>query len=235
MITLKHLCTGLTSGFLLFAASSVYAIPVTYNFSVSGIVDVLGTKTVVTKNSSGTVTNSTKTTTSNLFGFTTLPATITASGTFKADLGPTNSGTVYFDAAAFAANGNIMTITGGSTTLLASYDSGYSSGVGAYLTFSNGSLTNFDYQKLTTSKFNSLGTYFDDMTSVATVITNNGKNGSQKITYETTYNALFGHWDTGTAVVSAVPEASTYTMMLAGLGLVGLMGVVRRKSLALPA
>lgn len=46
---------------------------------------------------------------------------------------------------------------------------------------------------------------------------------------DTSGNLIGGYW-TGLSV-TAVPEASTYAMMLAGLGLVGLAGVARRKSL----
>lgn len=42
--------------------------------------------------------------------------------------------------------------------------------------------------------------------------------------------SMYGEWRTD-AAVTAVPEAETYAMMLAGLGLVGLMGAARRKSL----
>jgi len=42
--------------------------------------------------------------------------------------------------------------------------------------------------------------------------------------------SLYGEWRTD-AAVTAVPEAETYAMMLAGLGLVSWMGAARRKSL----
>lgn len=42
-------------------------------------------------------------------------------------------------------------------------------------------------------------------------------------------NNMFGAWTEAT--VAVVPEAETYAMMLAGLGLVGFMGAVRRRSL----
>jgi hypothetical protein len=41
---------------------------------------------------------------------------------------------------------------------------------------------------------------------------------------------MLGHWEAN-ASVAAVPEAETYAMMLAGLGLVGFMGAARRKKL----
>lgn len=238
MFNSKNLCKGLASGLLLIAASNVYAIPVTYNFSITGTVLTLGTKVVLKDYTSPSKTDTTTTTTTtNLFGFTTLPSTITAAGTFTAEYSSAFTGSVLFNA---AATGNTLTITGGSTPtiLYASNDTGYGiatgSSAGPVLTFVNGELTGFDYQKLTTPKFNSLGMYFDDMTSVAKTQTGSGGSGVNAYIEYTTYNALLGQWKTGAnnanLVATPVPEASTYAMMLAGLGMLGLMAV-RRKSL----
>ena len=46
---------------------------------------------------------------------------------------------------------------------------------------------------------------------------------------DTSFNLISGTWTT--LSVTPVPEASTYAMMLAGLGMVGFMGMARRKSL----
>jgi PEP-CTERM motif len=236
MIKRKDLCKGLASGLLLLAASSAYAVPVTYNFSITGTVDVLGTQTVTITQSGAVNSTSTSTTTvANAYGLN-VGDTITAYGSFTADLGPTVSGTVAFDLASFNATGNTLTIDmngaqAGGTLLYASDDSVYSGGW-PYMTFVNGVLTDFDYLKTTTPKFNSSFTYFDDMTSASFSSTvDNGLNGKNKITTvtTTTIQSMFGHW--GQAVVTPVPEASTYAMMLTGLGLVGFMGAARRKSL----
>ena len=233
MINSKDLCKGLVSGILLIATSYAHAIPTTYNFSITGTVLTQGTKTVVVKKNNGDVVSGPTTTLdTNAWGLI-AGSTITAYGSFVADLGPTMSGTVLFDLNAFTTNGNILTIDmngalAGGSLLLASDDSSYTPGGGAFLTFSNGNLTYFDYQKTTTPKFNSLGMYFDDTTKATTATTASGQ-----IT-TTTYQALFGQWSTNSNLVaSPVPEASTYAMMLAGLGLVGWMGSARRKTLSL--
>lgn len=232
MINSKDLCKGLVSGILLIATSYAYAIPTTYNFSITGTVLTQGTKQVVVKKNNGTLVSDTTTLDTNAWGLV-AGSTITAYGSFVADLGPTMSGTVLFDLNAFTTNGNILTIDmngalAGGSLLLASDDSSYTSGGGAFLTFSNGNLTYFDYQKTTTPKFNSLGMYFDDVSKTTTSTTSAGQ------VTTTTYQALFGQWSTNSNLVaSPVPEASTYAMMLAGLGLVGWMGSARRKTLSL--
>lgn len=233
MIKHKDLCRGLASGLLLLATSSAYAVPVAYNFSITGTVLALGTETVtVTEN--GTVSSTITTTVANAYGLG-VNDTITAYGSFTADLGPTVSGTVNFDFAAFNATGNTLTIDmngalSGGTLLLASDDATYLSS-GSYLTFSNGALTDFDYFKTTAPTFNSSFVFFDDMTSSSssvTIISGTEKKPITTIT-TTTYQSMLGQW--GPSVVTAVPEASTYAMMLAGLGLVGFMGAARRKRL----
>lgn len=135
----------------------------------------------------------------------TVGETITAYGTFTvASNYATSGGTVSFE----AGSGNTMTINLNGTLLTASNDTDYPTGglVGPTLTFTSGwTLNNFDYQKITSPSFNSLYLGFDDFAS------------------------LYGEWRIN-ATVTAVPEADTYAMMLAGLGLLGVM-VVRRKSL----
>ena len=42
--------------------------------------------------------------------------------------------------------------------------------------------------------------------------------------------SMYGEWRTN-AMVAVVPEAKTYAMMMAGLGLVGFMGMARKKAL----
>jgi len=215
MFSNKILTQNLVAGLLLMVASSAYAIPTTYDFSITG--------TVITQNTLKQGNKPSELDT-NAWGLV-AGSTITAYGSFVADLGPTMSGTVLFDLNAFTTKGNILTIDmngalADGSLLLASNDSSYTSGGGAFLTFSNGNLTNFDYQKTTTPKFNSLGMFFDDVSKP--------KSGN------TTYQALLGEWSTNSNLVaSPVPEASTYAMMLAGLGLVGWMGSARRKTLSL--
>lgn len=238
MINVKGLCKGLASGLLLLLANSAYALPVTYNFSFTGTVLSLGSEVVYKSyDTSPTVAFSTTstTTTSNLFGFTALPSTITAYGTFTVEnWGPLYTGTVNFD----AMSGNTLTISGGSANikLYASGDASYASGGYPALSFTNGKLSDFDYLKTTVSKFNSNFLFFDDATYAAPVKTGlTGKITGKNWTEYKVINAMAGQWNTSDLAVSPVPEASTYAMMLAGLGLVGLMGAARRKSLALPA
>lgn len=231
MFNRKQYCKSLAAGLLLLAAGSAQAISVTYNFTITGTVDVLGSKTVKKTNSSGEETFNETTTESNAYGLN-AGDTITAFGSFTADLGDIGSETVtvYFDLAAFNANGNTLTIDTNGTQniqLLASDDVSYLSGGGPYLTFSNGALTDFDYLKSAVSpKFNSAFMNFDDMTSSSsTVVTGNGKN---QVTTTTTYQSMLGTWNS--AVITPIPEAETYAMMLAGLCLIGFT-VLRRRSL----
>lgn len=67
-----------------------------------------------------------------------------------------------------------------------------------------------------------LGGTFFDFTYTSTAVS--GFNSSFQF-----FDNRFGSW-TG-ATVAVVPEAKTYAMMLAGLGLVGFMGAARRRSL----
>ena len=126
--------------------------------------------------------------------------TITAYGTFTVDSSYATSGGTV----SFGmGSGNTMTIDLNGTLLSASDDIDYATGLPA-LTFTSGwTLDNFNYVKAAT--FDSLYLGFTD------------------------FDSLYGEWQTN-AAVTAVPEAETYAMMLAGLGLVGFMGA-RRKSL----
>lgn len=120
--------------------------------------------------------------------------TITATGTFTANLGTIGSetGTVSF------ATGNTMTIDLNGTLLFASDDV---SGNGASLTFSSGSLTDFDFLKTSSPAFNSSFVYFDD------------------------YDSLFGEWTNTSLTVVPVPAA----VWLFGSGLLGLGGAAFRR------
>jgi hypothetical protein len=71
------------------------------------------------------------------------------------------------------------------------------------------------------------GTFFDfSYTSTATPGFQSSFQVFDNINYDET---MIGTWTA--AAVTAVPEAETYAMMLAGLGLVGFMGAARRKKL----
>jgi len=76
------------------------------------------------------------------------------------------------------------------------------------VTFTNGTLFDFSYASTAVPGFNSSFQFFDNI------------NG---------FDSMFGTWTEAT--VAVVPEAETYAMMLAGLGLVGFMGASRRKKL----
>jgi hypothetical protein len=230
MIIEKHYVQGFLAGALLLAAGGASAVTTTYNFSITGVVDVLGTKVVTVKNSNGSTDSVTTTTQTNAYNLA-VNDTITAYGTFTADLGVNETGTVLFD----QASGNTLTIDmngalPGGTLLFASDAANYVSGGAPSLTFSNGALVDFDFLKISTPKFNSSFTYFDDLTSVAATPYENIGGGKSS---STTYNAMLGHWLSGAneVAISPVPEAETYAMMLVGLGLVGLMGATRKKSL----
>lgn len=75
------------------------------------------------------------------------------------------------------------------------------------ITFANGALFDFNYTSTAIPGFNSSGLYFDNINSS---------------------DSMIGTWTA--AAVTPVPEAETYAMMLAGLGLVGFMGMARKKS-----
>ncbi len=134
----------------------------------------------------------------NAYGLT-AGETITATGTFTANLGTIGSetGTVSFA----TGSGNTMSIDLNGTFLFASSDDGYGTGLGPSLTFSSGSLMDFDFQKTSSPAFNSSFVYFDD------------------------YGSLFGEWTNASLTVVPVPAA----VWLFGSGLLGLIGIARRK------
>lgn len=166
---------------LMLASPFAFAALVTYNFNISGTVYV-GDETFA-----------------NAYNLT-AGETITATGFFTADLGTSGNetGTVLFA----TGSGNSMTIDVNGTLLTASDDTGYGTGIGPYLTFTSGTLTDFDFQKTSAPAFNSSFVYFDD------------------------FGDLFGAWDSLTLTAVPVPAA----VWLFGSGLLGLVGVTRRKT-----
>ena len=134
----------------------------------------------------------------NAYGLT-AGETITATGTFTANLGTVGSetGTVSFA----TGSGNTMTIDLNGTLLFASSDDDYGSGLGPFLSFSSGSLSDFDFTKAGSPAFNSSFVYFDD------------------------YDSLFGEWTNASLTVVPVPAA----VWLFGSGLLGLGGAAFRR------
>lgn len=129
--------------------------------------------------------------------------TIIAYGTFTVDDSyATSGGTVSFE----AGSGNTMTIDLNGTLLSASDTFSYPAGAptGPTIQFASG-WTLFDFYYDGASFYSSF-TQFDDM------------------------DLMYGEWQTN-AMVAVVPEAKTYAMMMAGLGLIGFMGMARKKSL----
>ena len=125
--------------------------------------------------------------------------TITAYGTFTVDSSyATTGGTVSFG----SGSGNTMTINLNGTLLDASGDDDFDFGLPELTFGSNWTLVDFDYFKTDAPVFNSEFLGFDD------------------------FDGLYGEWRTAVEV-SPVPEADTYAMLLAGLGLVGF--AARRK------
>ena len=122
--------------------------------------------------------------------------TITATGTFTANLVTIGSetGTVSFA----TGSGNTMSIDLNGTFLFAADDV---SGNGASLTFSSGSLTDFDFMKTSPPEFNSSFMAFDD------------------------FNSLYGEWTNASLTVVPVPAA----VWLFGSGLLGLGGAAFRR------
>jgi hypothetical protein len=128
---------------------------------------------------------------------------ITATGSFTANLGTIGNETGTVSFA--TGSGNTMSINLNGTFLFASDDIGYGTGGGPSLDFLSGSLTNFDFYKSSTPySFDSYGLYFDD------------------------FDALFGTWTSTTLTPVPVPAA----VWLFGSGLLGLVGIARRKKRA---
>jgi len=130
--------------------------------------------------------------------------TITATGTFSANLGTigNETGTIFFA----TGSGNTMTIDLNGTFLFAADDNGYGTGAGPSLTFSAGSLTDFDFLKnINTPAFSSYFLFFDDQ------------------------DQMFGQWTNAslTVVPTVVPVPAA--VWLFGSGLVSLIAIGRRK------
>lgn len=129
--------------------------------------------------------------------------TITAYATFTVDDSfAANGGTVSFE----DGSSNTLTLDLNGTLLFASDAISYPAGgaLGPSLTFSAGwTLVDFYFDG---ASFYSSFTQFDDM------------------------DGMYGEWRTD-GLVAVVPEAKTYAMMMAGLGMVGFMGMARKKAL----
>jgi hypothetical protein len=137
---------------------------------------------------------------------------VTVAGTF--DDGSLTNGTGVISFATGNPYGNTFTMTAGNITFTPDED-----------------ITGGTYPLMTLDSWildpinNGLNIYATDTTTGATFNAYfNGFDGD-----DASGNLIGGNW-TGLSV-TAVPEASTYAMMLAGLGLVGLAGAARRKSL----
>jgi hypothetical protein len=182
--------SGLAVALLLFSAMpAAQAALVTYNYTITG--DVLV----------GDELNP------NVYGLTgnfgDPGDSITATGTFTADLGTIGSetGTVFFA----TGSGNTMSIDLNGTFLFASNDDGYGTGIGPSLTFTSGSLFDFDFQKVGSPAFNSSFLSFDD------------------------FDSMYGEWTdlSLTVVPTVVPVPAA--VWLFGSGLLGLVGIARSK------
>jgi len=138
----------------------------------------------------------------NVFGLT-AGDTITATGIFNDSVLTSGSGVISFA----SDSGNTMTINVGTETFTAANDVDYGPGSGAIIELDNSSLFAFDFIALlgdngATADFNSLGVSFDD------------------------FDNLFGDWNT-TVEITPVPVPAA--IWLFGSGLLGLVGVARRK------
>lgn len=182
MNTLKTLSTRITLGLVLLCGLSL-AQAATYSFTIEGTVDI-GEETFGPG--------------SNAFGLSS-GDTITASGLFTADLGAAGNetGTVYFS----TGTSNTLSIDLNGTLLTQTDDDGYGSGLGPYLTFGAGALSDFDFQ--TSGVFNSSFLFFDNVEN----------------------STMFGTWTSVTLTEVPVPAA----VWLLGSGLLGLVGIARRK------
>lgn len=135
----------------------------------------------------------------------------TVSNAFDLTAGETITayGTFTADSSLFSGAGGMVTFDGTVNSMTINLN-GYlitaaDSTIAPTLSFnSSGHLYDFNYLKTSSFAFNSSFIQFDDL------------------------NEMYGEWRS--IEVTAVPEAETYAMMLAGLGLVGWMGA-RRKSI----
>lgn len=126
--------------------------------------------------------------------------TVTATGTFTADLGTIGSetGTVLFG----NGSGNSMSIDLNGTIFTASDDDGFGAGTGPSLSFASGSLSGLDF--LNSPDFSSSFLFFDNLSN----------------------STLFGEWQTN-ANLAVVPAPAA--VWLFGSGLLGLTRLARRK------
>jgi hypothetical protein len=196
----KLICAGSAGLTLMFCAGAASAAPVTYNYVITGEV-LVGDEIDA-----------------NLFGLTGNSGepggeTITAVGTFTADLSAAGDVSVLFG----LNSGNTMTIFAGSQTLFASDSTGYNDDILPELVFNStlpiqtpkltaGStfLYVVDYLKESDPTFNSQFLSFDDLSA----------------------SSLFGDWISVELTPVPVPAA----LWLLGSGLLGLIGIARRRS-----
>lgn len=128
---------------------------------------------------------------------------VTATGTFTADLGTVGNetGTVFFS----TGTGNSMTIDLNGTLLFASDDIGYGTGAGPSLSFNSGSLSDFFFNKTSSSPaFYSSFLFFDDT------------------------DMMVGEWTSLNLTVVQTPVPVPAAVWLFGSGLLGLASVARR-------
>jgi len=139
----------------------------------------------------------------NVFGLTT-GDTITATGIFDDSVLTSGSGSIDFS----SGSGNTMTINVGTETFNAANDTGFSTGSGPNITLANLALTDFDFLANTgingaAADFSSYFAEFDD------------------------FDGLYGEWRTNIEITAVPVPAAVW---LFGSGLIGLVGVARRKA-----
>jgi hypothetical protein len=190
-ILLNRIFFGLTLSLALFSAMpAAQAALVTYNYTITGYVLVGDELNPNVYNLTGN------------FGD---PGgeSVTATGTFTADLGTigNETGTVFFS----IGSGNTMSIDLNGTFLFETDDSGYGTGIGPSLTFTAGALFDLDFQKPASPAFNSSFLFFDD------------------------FDSMVGQWTdlSLTVVPAAVPVPAA--LWLFGSGLLAMAGIARSR------